>query len=369
MTVETPVVGRIRKPQLDSLTTLRGFGALWVVACHMAVSLPRFEHHITYFFLHGWLAVDFFFILSGFVISYSYLDLFSERIEAKKARKFLTTRFLRIYPLAFLVLVCVWLPCFAALKILGLEVDPEIFSGRSFFLQLFLLNGIGLPDSKAGWNGPTWALSSEFVLYCCFPFLAYCTAKLKGGALNAALMAILVGGLVLLSILITHGSQFMLGDGFVLVRTGSEFILGCLLFNLYASSPPKRFFIEASGWVCIGLVLVLSVIGLHPFYHFLYLLLFLFIIYALSNPTGASKRLLENKVLVRLGQLSFSIYIIHYFILSINRRLVKMFFPADTVLVDIGFFTVSLILILAASVYLYRLEESIKTFFNKRLRN
>jgi peptidoglycan/LPS O-acetylase OafA/YrhL len=88
--------------QLPSLTPLRGVAALWVVLyhyCGTAQYLPNLDiTPYSYFISKGYLGVDLFFMLSGFVMAHVYHDAFSESI-GRHYRGFLVARIARLYPL------------------------------------------------------------------------------------------------------------------------------------------------------------------------------------------------------------------------------------------------------------------------------
>jgi peptidoglycan/LPS O-acetylase OafA/YrhL len=92
--------------QLASLTPLRGIAALWVVVFHYCRHFPAVHpDHYTGAIYKGYLAVDLFFMLSGFVISHVYHRVFARRATGRHYRDFLKARVARIYPLHLTVLL------------------------------------------------------------------------------------------------------------------------------------------------------------------------------------------------------------------------------------------------------------------------
>ncbi len=92
----------IKKSKLDSLTGLRGIVALWVVLFHLVQYFPIIDFPII---KAGWLGVDFFFVLSGFVLAYNYYHWFSDKVELKSYKKFIWLRIARIYPVHIITLL------------------------------------------------------------------------------------------------------------------------------------------------------------------------------------------------------------------------------------------------------------------------
>jgi peptidoglycan/LPS O-acetylase OafA/YrhL len=356
-----------KKPYIKSLVGLRGLGALWVVGCHMAISLHSVSKPVLNFISNGWLAVDFFFILSGFVLTYSYAKNFKDSIKINDVYSFLKNRIVRIYPLTFFVLVFMWLPMFLFLQLLKFDIDPLIRSPLVFFYQLFLLNGIGIPASRAGWNGPSWALSSEFFLYCIFPIISAIFSKVKAAWQNFMCIVFIFIGLLILSFLINHGRQFMLPEEFTLIRAGSEFILGCLLCNLFILKKENYFTIfNKIAWLSVLIVVLLSFKPIHPIFQFVFLILFSLIIYGFSEPNKITKSIFENSVLQYIGNLSFAIYIVHYFVLSVIRTLLKKIFVFDVFVNDVVFICVSLFFIIIGSHILYKNIELKAILWHKK---
>src|SRR6516164_1868697 len=162
--------------QLQSLTPLRGIAALWVVLYHYAVLYPPSLHlqHYTDMLEKGYLAVDLFFMLSGFVLAHVYWNAFAADVD-ERYRKFLFARIARLYPLHLFVL-----SLFVATEIADravhyaetgeLELVP-LEGAQSFtalVANLFMLQG--LKASQLSWNYPAWSISVEFMAYLVFPF-------------------------------------------------------------------------------------------------------------------------------------------------------------------------------------------------------
>ncbi len=158
--------GTIAGERFQVLDSWRGICALLVALFHFptasAISQSRFVGS-------SYLFVDFFFVLSGFVIASSYAERLSQ--PAQVAR-FALVRFGRIYPLHLLMLAA-----FAGFELLRL-VLPQLhgtgaapFTGgfdlKSLLANLLLLQGMGFEDHLT-WNAPSWSISAEFFAYLLF---------------------------------------------------------------------------------------------------------------------------------------------------------------------------------------------------------
>lgn len=147
--------------RFDALDSLRGICAYLVVLFHFQTS--GIITNIS-FVKNGWLFVDFFFVLSGFVISASY----GRRLEnGFPLARFLFLRLGRIYPLHIVVLAA-----FLAMEIFGTffhGLSPrEPFSGSrtpyDLIMSVFLLQTFNLTDGLS-WNNPSWSIAAEFWTY------------------------------------------------------------------------------------------------------------------------------------------------------------------------------------------------------------
>ena len=94
--------------EIRALTGLRGIAALYVVFFH-ANGLHAFPSVVRPFVSHGYMAVDLFFILSGFVMAMTYGGLFENGFNFNNFKTFLLLRLARIYPLASTTMCCA--PC------------------------------------------------------------------------------------------------------------------------------------------------------------------------------------------------------------------------------------------------------------------
>ena len=146
--------------QLQALQAYRGLAALWVLLYHVnAVSIVRLgQPWGDGLFKEGLLGVDFFFVLSGFIIDHVHAR---DLTRAERGARYLLKRFYRIYPLLFLVMSAKLLYAFvsAGAGIPEQKLDAEVI------LSSFLL----LPVAEAHGGKPlidvAWTLSHEFLFY------------------------------------------------------------------------------------------------------------------------------------------------------------------------------------------------------------
>jgi len=141
---------------LSNLTTLRGIAALWVVVFHFSEIIAKFVSTDRSLLLtKGYLMVDLFFIMSGFIIYHVYHESFISGISVSRFRQFIVARFARVYPLHFvtlLLIIVITVPMFGW--------DPLFDNPRAIPTNLLLIHSFGIHKSF-NWNVPSWSISAE----------------------------------------------------------------------------------------------------------------------------------------------------------------------------------------------------------------
>lgn len=166
--------------RFHSLDALRGIAALAVVFWHwqhfffegsslpkdfkQAQMLPMFDV-LRIFYERGWLAVDLFFSLSGFIFFWLYADAINARRVS--GQKYFILRFSRLYPLHLFTLLAVALEQIIYSSIKGNDFVYQLNDLRHFVLNLVLLPSVGL-ERGYSFNAPIWSVSVEVVLYTAF---------------------------------------------------------------------------------------------------------------------------------------------------------------------------------------------------------
>lgn len=212
-------------PQADlpDLTALRGLLALWVFLYHINLHLQFAAPAGA--IGSGYMGVDGFFILSGFVLAHRHPS--PTQTPAAYGR-FWWRRFVRLYPTVLAVLLLLLLALLLA-RAGGVHPHQALrASGREFWLQIFLLNGLGFSDGWT-WNYPSWSISVEWVGYLLFPALAWGISRLGRRAVVCGLMAMVA---LLLTVAMVSPSGLNLSYQGALPRFLPEFLAGILLARL-----------------------------------------------------------------------------------------------------------------------------------------
>ncbi|MDM4769737.1 acyltransferase [Solimonas sp. SE-A11] len=225
----------LHKPaNLTGLTALRFFAALWVVLYHFLNQLSFSVEPYGYVLHKGYLAVDFFFILSGYIMAHVYGE--SIRCGAFDWWDYLRKRLARVYPMhvvTVLALVCLW----GLFQLLGMKNwSPEKYDFSALPAHLLLIHSWGILETHA-WNIPSWSISAEFAAYLLFPALFLAATRFRGlFGLALALLLLMACWVIALRISGYELTKFQL---FGVPRILPEFFLGIVLRHLNWKVPGR----------------------------------------------------------------------------------------------------------------------------------
>jgi len=312
----------VARPRLPAITSLRFFAAFHVALFHIdamgAITGPPW---LKTFAGIGYVGVSFFFVLSGFILVYTYAG------RNIVLREFWQTRFARIYP-AYLFSLLLSFPFFyfGAMK---MHVPFFAFAEQHFTLAavlVLLLLQAWVPPAALAWNSVAWSLSVEAFFYTIFPFALTRFSKLSRTALWTIIPACWVAGMVVSigylamrpsgaayvsSADWSSGVQFV--KFFPLVRL-PEFLMGmaCGFLFLRSEWNPKL----ALPLVGVGLLGVAAVTAASKFVPYLVVHTamsgpaFAALVYGIAlEPKWAAW--LNNRLLVMFGNASYSFYLLH----------------------------------------------------------
>lgn len=308
---------------LTTLTSLRGIAALLVVVFHFNLMvLPIIDPAITQLHRHGALMVDFFFILSGFIMTYVYGEWFTERVTASSFRQYMAARFARIYPLHFLMLLWV-----VGIYVLLVPINhrPQTAESQMVFdlgtipLHLLMLHGFNQAWTGT-WNLPAWSIGSEWFMYLLFPVLMPGFRRLPFPGKMILLLGILglytylckpLSGLLLQKSWLPPMhyiiDELIFPDSFFRCLAG--FVLGMILHDAYQNRWGVRFL--GQGMVFVALTLVLLTAWHLNVPDLVSVWIFPGLILGAAYNTGQLANLLQTRPLQRLGDWSYSIYMTH----------------------------------------------------------
>ena len=332
--------------ELRALTGMRGVAAWFVVLYHIRLSIAGLPSFWVGVFAKGYLAVDFFFLLSGFVIWLSW----SERLRSggsSAVPAFLWRRLARIWPLHLFMLGCA-VALALLLAALGRH-DPADYPFAELPLHVLLLQNWGLTDHLA-WNDPSWSISTEWAAYLLFPFLALGIGwrRVPSWAVVSAIAAMLVLLHALMAGSPTLGTDIWT---FGLRRCLIEFAVGgalCALWLRWRETPavPTIF---ALGTATISLAA--RYFGLAETLTIPAAFSALLLVLALTS--GSRGNPMETTALHYLGEISYATYLGHFLLFVVF----KLAFVDDAHAIHPLLIVLYLALVLASSIALYHLVE------------
>lgn len=306
-----------RRASLDAITGLRFLAASHVVFYHYAVLPQGTPAGLVHAVGHGYVGVSFFYLLSGFILTYNYAegDPGHRRMRGT-ARAFWTNRFSRVFPLYF----AAWLlsaPFVVAAR-LGTDGLTMLSAAKLAGAALVSLGLVQawIPGGTAWWNPPGWSISVEALFYAVFPWLMPRLLSLRasrvalalglyGSALAAPVLLVVLGG----------GAGALDLVKFEPLLHLPTFALGMLTAELHAARARDlaRWSGPLAGAALFGLVLVLRrpPDASYPLIHNgLLAPLFAALILAVAAGVPGLSRLLGARPLVLLGEASYGIYIL-----------------------------------------------------------
>jgi peptidoglycan/LPS O-acetylase OafA/YrhL len=320
-----------QEARLDGLTSLRFFAASMILLLHIS-QLFGFYSHTPLDGVALWQGVSFFFVLSGFILAYVYPEIKSSR----QSNRFLTARFARVWPTHFAAFALTILLVPSVLHIAN--VIPAAIANLCI-VHVWALN----PALGESFNSVSWTISVELFFYLCFPFLIQDFSKpFKARWIAVATLSAACIGLCMIPVSAGYGKSALPPSLFLgenpLCRL-LEFTLGiatCRIFKksrlLSSLNRSMATALEIVALIGIAAAINLSAIwpaasapgalsvlrdwavdmGGAPAYALLILIV--------ATEKGHIAQLLKRKSLVHLGEISFSLYMLH---LSILYALLK----------------------------------------------
>lgn len=307
--------------ELKSLTSLRGIAALAVVMQHFSSTAQLHSKvPIPSLVPHGYLAVDFFFVLSGYIMCYTYLRSFQTQGSAAYG-PFLLKRLVRLLPLN--IFVTLVLLVIGGLSFALVGHNPFFAPLRYPFdvvANLLMLQGLGIGRNM---NGPSWSVSVELVAYAAFPVLiagAFSSNKVvRGFTLLMALFGLTA--VALSNPNLGLGSEGPLDGG---LRCLSEFTLGMLCYRL-STSERAASWLKRDAVACSFMAASVALLLLRC--DLLVALTFPWVVAAVSLNQGRVAQLLSGRWLHLLGTISYSLYLIHQLFRTAGLEALRWWHP------------------------------------------
>lgn len=315
------------KGEIRALTGLRIVASMWVVLFHFRPMLndasPDFRDALAPVLNCGAQGVDLFFILSGFVLSWNYLERMGRSWSTRATLRFLWLRLARVWPVYLVTLHLA-----ALLVILSLHVGhvplPEAndLTAVSYVRQVLLVQLWFQPFfDGSSWDGPAWSISAEWLAYLLFGLLVLVVFRMRLATRARTLMWLAVAASLPPVLLLLASGQFYTPWSW-LPRIVTQFIAGAL-----ACAAVRRLRLtdrarHAAGYVSV--LVVAAIVGIlywfeaHPITGVVENdsagvvdVLFVPLVITLAIGAGSLPWLLSTRLLVYGGQISFCLYMVH----------------------------------------------------------
>jgi peptidoglycan/LPS O-acetylase OafA/YrhL len=318
--------------QLDALTGARFVAAINVVLYHFA-SRPAAKHYapsfIVKFLKNGDTGVLFFFLLSGFILTYSYYG----KLDGQAARhRFWQARFARIYPVYLLSLVLNW-PFRGALT-LGTTIAVLTATQTWNPWKQYLAEA---------WNYPAWTLSVEAFFYLCFPALLPLGLRISVTARRVVLaifFALVCAG-------IQNASPLPWG-------AIPQFLIGMILALEFLENPMPSSNLRAVLSALLALVILCTV---PEDWKSLLVIPYAWLIYELALGGNILARCFSSRPMLLLGGASYSVYLLQYPVRNWVRFAFDRWDPSHA---SIGALLTPLLLIVVSCVIFQYYEEPLR---------
>jgi peptidoglycan/LPS O-acetylase OafA/YrhL len=329
---------------INNLTGLRFYMALWVVIYHVKGDEPL--HWMDSIIHKGYMGVDVFFVLSGYILTYVYINFFEKKPSLDKSLSFVKKRFARVYPLhlATLLGAVVYLSVLKQMIPSRGELDYQ-----EIIPQFFMIHAWGI-EEKMSWNFPSWSVSTEWFAYLfVFPLIHLLYRKLHLINFGLLTLFILSGYFILTTTLFNGdvGGQMQWG----IFRIFPEFFLGSFACLIWLSKPSNKqiYFLSILYVVYLGLIWF-------TFENILFVIILCIpcLLFLLHKGNRVINFLFGSKFVVFLGEISYSIYMTHFFAISVTGIIYANVFEGSHRFL---FYLIYLLLTLLFSTLTYYLVE------------
>jgi peptidoglycan/LPS O-acetylase OafA/YrhL len=354
------------RADLPALTGIRGLAAWFVVLYHIRLgAAPHLPDWADITLSKGYLAVDLFFMLSGFVLWLNYSDRL-RRDGLKAVPKYLGRRVARVWPLHLFMLAA--MVVFASAVAATGELNPVHYPWAELPLHVLLIHNWGFTNGLT-WNDPSWSISGEAAAYLLLPLLVLAVDWRRfSPAWAVAALLLLVS---LLSATMNWNGATLLGEDiprFGLPRAVTEFTMGTIVCALWQHwcARPRRAAGLAAALVAAAALLAFAT----PAAETLVVPMFLAgLLLALALTADRAGNPLAARPTYYLGEISYSTYLVHFLLYIVF----KILFVADPANVSLPLIALFLLLTLIASIALHHgverpAQRLLNRLFDRRLK-
>ena len=331
------MVSLVRMRRINNLTGVRAVAAMWVVLFHLNLSELPVAGTLGRVVEHGSFGVDLFFVLSGFVLSLVYVEQLPPRFEWGWYRRFLGRRLAKVSPLHLIMLLTVIAMFEGAAHVhYRFGFNPSN-NARSALYSALMIHSFGLTHGLV-WNTPSWSVSAEWFAYSVlFAPMVFALRRVRLAILIMAGVLLLVV-MALLSAWIGVPWTSLAASG--AVRIVPEFYCGFLLFRILR----QRKLAHGDLLTATGAILLTATCYLPHASLWLLLPAIMTLLAGLYTGGTVSDRMFGNRLMVILGDASYSIYLVQALVAIACNQAFKHSGLGDTPLIHAGIiFCVSMV--------------------------
>jgi len=315
----------VRTGEIKALSGLRIVAAVWVVLFHfrpwLDVSAPGFRSALAPVINCGAQGVDLFFILSGFVLTWNYLDRMGESFSMKATLHFLWLRLARVWPVyvVTLHLALAWIIFTLYVGHLPSPVADQL-SAVSYARQVLLVQLWFQPFfDGSSWDGPAWSISAEWLAYLLFGVVVLAIFRIARATRVRGLLWLAVAACLPPTLLLLATGHFYTPWSW-LPRIVMQFTAGALacaaVRKMQLSDAGQRRAGYLSVVLCACIIGILYFLDAYPVAKVsdssgLVDVLFVPLVASLAVGIGSLPRLLSTRIMVYGGYISFSLYMVH----------------------------------------------------------
>ena len=338
-------------PRIHKLDGLRGLFALFVVLFHLNINNAPASLINNFFVRESYIFVDFFFILSGYVISLTYNDKIISPISLKQ---FLIKRFLRLYPMLLFSTCMYWyfVHPFLDKQNIILALDT-----------LLLTNSTPILGIEIGMNYPSWSISSEMISYLIFGI--------------CSMIAIRKNKTILINIIticcfafLAYQQNYFSTGSFGFIRGLACFNLGFLIYSLTKNNIRIPNYLEwLTSFTMLGIMYLLYTCTINSIailsLQFLVPLVFSSILFVFIKTNGIISNLLASAPLQFLGKISYSVYLNQAFVIGFGIPKLYKWIHLKNIMAQQ--YTIIFLLLIFLILYSWGTQQLIELSIGKRI--
>lgn len=297
----------------EYIDSLRGIAILLVILVHVQFiegigpSMGYFHEKVKLFIENGHLGVNLFFVVSAYTLMLSHQR---RQFEDHANRNFFIRRFFRIAPMYYLAIIYFSFAYYAGLDFSNL--NWENVPKKELLTNIFFINGF-FPEYIHRYVPGGWSITVEFTFYAVFPFL-FSRIKNINTAFLFTLTTLLISTVFCLILQGTSADHNnFLGLNFITQLP--VFSLGMLAFFIVSNKYKlEEIKLSSLAYMAVTMLIYCYVV---INYDFLYSIVFFLLLVILTKKAYP---LFSNKILAKIGKVSFSLYLMHFIIMTFFNR-------------------------------------------------